>query len=162
MAFGDRNKAVKARKAALIESFGTAMNRTVEVYEDRVEVFARNQHVTASKNLAKAEGPGRSGWKVMPYDTGVEADVISGDPGQAPSQRLTITRMVGLGVFALAAPKKKGGHNPTAIIAIANENGQFVGVTIDAAKIADATMVVVALNHAVQQYKANGHGAEEA
>jgi hypothetical protein len=150
-----RNEAAKERKAEVIESFGSGMNRTVDVFEDRVETFARNQHVTSSKTLPKAEGSGRSGWKAMSYDTGVEAEVIAGAPGQSPTQRVTVTRLVGLGVFALAAPKKKGGAKPTAILAVANEAGEFIGITFDASKIAEAKMVEIAINKAVERYKAD-------
>jgi len=83
--------------------------------------------------------------------------VIAGDPGSAATQRLTITRMVALGVFSLAAPKKKGGSKPTAILAIANEAGQFIRVTVDASKIAEAKMVEIALNHAADTFGTASH-----
>jgi hypothetical protein len=147
----DRHEAAKSRKEAVIASLGSGMNRRIEVFDDRVEVFATHSDVVASQNLDKAQG--RHGWKVMPYETGVEAEVIAGDPGSAATQRLTITRMVGLGVFALAAPKKKGGSKPTAILAIANGAGQFIGIVFAADKMADGKMVEIALNFASEKYR---------
>jgi hypothetical protein len=151
-----RKEATKERKAAVIESFGRAL---VDVFDDRVEVHDKSPQIKASKNLPEVDG--RRGWKVMTYDTGVEAGVISGDPGQAATQRLSATRLVGLGVFALAAPKKKGGSKPTALLVIANEAGQSALLTVDASKIADAKMVEIALNSAVERYKARSASDEK-
>ena len=114
--------------------------------------WVRHRFVVASKDLAKAEG--RSGWKVMPYDTGVDAEVIAGDPRSAATQRLTVTRMVGLGEFSPATPRRrKGGSKPTAVLAIANEAGQFVGVTFDAASAAGAKTLGDVLNHRAGAYR---------
>ena len=74
----------------------------------------------------------------MPYDTGVEAEVVMGDPGTAQTSRVTVTRLIGLGIFALAAPQKSGGTKPKAIPFIANQAGESITVTLDAAKMAEA------------------------
>jgi len=68
------------------------------------------------------------------HDTGVEAEVVMGDPGTAQTSRVTVTRLIGLGIFALAAPKKSGGAQPKAILFIANQAGKSITVTLDAAK----------------------------
>ena len=141
-----RKAAAQAREASVIASLGSQENRRVEVFDDRVEVQTRHRFVVASKGLAKAHG--RSGWKVMPYTTGVEAEVIAGDPGTAETQRPIVTRMMRLGTFKPAKPRRKrGGSKPTAVLAIANESGQFIGVTFDAANLAAAKLLEDVLNH---------------
>jgi hypothetical protein len=144
-----RNESAKARKSSMLASFGSGPNRCIEVYEDRVEVMTTNHSVATSNKLAEASGTGRFGWKVMPYDTGVEAEVVEGDPGTAQTSRVTVTRLIGLGIFALAIPKKSGGVKPKAVLFIANTSGESITVTLDAARIAEAKVVEAAINGAV-------------
>lgn len=146
-----RHESATARKASMLASFGSGPNRCIEVYEDRVEVMTTGPNVATSNKLAKASGSGRFGWKVMPYDTGVEAEVVMGDPGTAQTSRVTVTRLIGLGIFALAVPKKSGGTKPKAILFIANQAGESITVTLDAAKMAEATVVEAAINRAASR-----------
>ena len=143
-----RNQAAKARKSSVLASFGSGPNRCIEVYEDRVEVMTTNHSVATSNKLAKASGSGRTGWKVMPYNTGVEAEVVEGDPGTGQTSRVTVTRLIGLGIFALAVPKKSGAK-PKAVLFIANTAGESITLTLDADRIAEAKVVEAAINGAV-------------
>ena len=150
-----RSAAAEEREASVVASLGSHENRRVEVFDDRVEVNARHRFVVASKDLAKAEG--RAGWKVMPYGTGVAAEVIAGNPGSAATRRPTVTRMVGRGEFSPAKPRRtKGGSKPTAVLAIANEAGQFFGITFDAANVSAAMMLEDVLNHRAGAYRQPG------
>ena len=141
-----RKAAARAREATVIATLGTQENRRVEVFDDRVEVQTRHRFVVASKDLPKAQG--RPGWKVMSYETGVEAEIITGDPASAETNRPIVTRMIGRGIFVPAKPRRKRGESkPTAVLAIANESGQFVGVTFDAGNLAAAKLLEDVLNH---------------
>ncbi len=70
----------------------------------------------------------------MSHDTGVDVEVISGDPGHRPTQRPSVTRPVGLGAAALAEDTKDGGSNATAVLVVANAARQFVPLGLGAAK----------------------------
>ena len=150
-----RRETAKERKTSVLASLGRGPGRQVEVFADRVEAYTTGPKVACSKKLAKAEGPGRFGWKVMHYESGVQAEVVNGDPGTAATSRVTVTRLLALGVFALAAPKKSGGKPPTAVLFIANEAGEYITVTLDAARIGEAKIVESAINGASSAFGAS-------
>jgi hypothetical protein len=147
----------KSLEASALATFGPFL-----ALADRLEVLLTARGVTTSNNLTEQLKHSdrvlgdKTGWRVMPYTPGMEVEVLTAESATADSSRVTASRVLAMGVFALAAKKKKKKGAPAkALFVLGNEEGQTVIFEFDVVgkNLINATLAVNAI--AAQAKKAS-------
>jgi len=134
-----------------VATLGKGLGIYANLYQDRLEVNVKKkvegERTEFSYTLPRAKGlAGGAGYRVMTIEPGVEAELLAGG-ADTRSSRVTVTRVLAVGVFAPAFKKKKG-HAATQLLFVANQQGEAFAIPVGPKDAAQAKMFEKAVNAA--------------